>query len=364
MKKILFVATVDIHIINHHLRVIHKLKEAGNRVDLASFGDYANEDIYKKYNVCFSKNPLSFNNIKAYFEMKKILKENDYDIISCHTPLSSFFTRLAAKNTKAKVIYTAHGFHFFKGCPFINRAIYKNMERWAARHTDTLVTINEEDYESAKQFRLKRNGTVKLIPGVGIDLDKLARVKKTSFDRSEIGLKEDDYVMVSIGEVNKNKNQKFVIDSLKEELLNDQKLYYVICGRDLMNGYLQEYVKSLGLVNKVLFLGYREDVLEILNKSDLFICPSYREGLPVSVMEAMALGRNIIVTNCRGNRDLIKNGVNGFVVEPGDGDALRKAYRQFRDKPETGEKYAEENRKLIKQYSSEIIDAEILKLYE
>ena len=364
MKKILFVATVDIHIINHHLRVIHKLKEEGNQIDLASFGDYTNEDITNKYNVSFSKNPLSLGNIKAYFFMKKLLKENEYDIISCHTPLSSFFTRLAAKNTKAKVIYTAHGLHFFKGCPFINRTIYKTMEKWAAKYTDTFVTINEEDYEAIKEFKLKDGGKRVLIPGVGIDLNKINNIKNKNISKSNFGFEDDSYLMISIGEVNRNKNQKYVIDSLKNELKEDPKLHYVICGKDLMDKWLNNYVELIGLANKVHFLGYREDVLDILSVSDLFICPSYREGLPVSVMEAMALGKDIIVTNCRGNRDLIKNDINGKVVELDKEQQLLKAYHDIRDNKEKSEAFKKQNEQLIKQYSADIIDAQILDLYK
>ena len=134
--KILFAATVDIHIINHHLRIIHKLHEQGNLIDVAANGTYTNDDIHRKYNVCFSKSPTSADNLKAYRFMKELLKKEDYDIISTHTPLASFFTRMAAEGLRTKVIYTAHGFHFYEGAPLKNQLIYRNMERIAAHHTD------------------------------------------------------------------------------------------------------------------------------------------------------------------------------------------------------------------------------------
>ena len=153
--KILFVATVDLHMQTFHLRTIHQLHAQGDTVDVCTNGTYTNEDIHHKYTLPFSRNPLSLSNLKAKKELRKILIQEKYDILSCHTPLAAYFARMAAKGLNIKVIYTAHGFHFYKGAPLVNTIIYKTMEKRAAKYTDTLVTINPEDYEAAKKFYIK-----------------------------------------------------------------------------------------------------------------------------------------------------------------------------------------------------------------
>ena len=363
--KILFAATVDIHIINHHLRIIHALHEAGHRVDVAANGDYTNADITRKYNICFSKNPLSTDNLKAEREMKRILREEDYDIISCHTPLSSYFVRLAARGTRAKVIYTAHGFHFYKGCPLINRTIYKTMEAHAAHFTDTLVTINLEDYEAACRFRLKKGGQVKLIPGVGIDLAKIHDQAASKEEvRRMLGIPEDAFVCISVGEVNKNKNQLTVIEALAEDFKQNDKLYYVICGRGPLEDTVHQRIAELGLEKRILLLGYREDAVKLLYGCDLFFSPSYREGLPVSVMEAMAAGVPVVASNVRGNRDLIEDGKSGMLYEPDDRETLGRIFRKLYGDASLREKTAETARMEVRKYAKEAIDPQILELYE
>ena len=363
--KILFVATVDIHIINHHLRTIHELHELGHTVDVAANGDYTNEDISHKYNVCFSKSPSSADNLKAYSFMKKLLSENHYDIISCHTPLSSFFTRLAARNMDLKVIYTAHGFHFYGGAPLINNTVYKTMEQLAARYTDILVTINKEDYNAASQFKLKPEGEVRYIPGVGIDLKQIenARIDRNEA-RRRMGIPKDAFLMMSVGELNKNKNHLFVIQTLEPTFKDHKNLHYVICGKDLMNGKYQRVIDSLGLTSQIHLLGYRDDVRSLLYGADLYLSPSYREGLPVSVLEAMATGIPVIVSDARGNRDLITSGKDGCIYPVEDQKAFINCFSSLYENPQLRDEYAANAKETVKQYSIEQIDPLILDLYK
>ena len=362
--KILFVATVDIHIINHHLRIIHKLHEMGHQVDVAAKGDFKNEDITVKYNLPFSKKPYSLDNLKAQKQIRAIMVKENYDIISCHTPLSSFYTRLATKGLKSKVIYTTHGFHFFKGAPLINQTIYKTMEKIAAKYTDVLVTINQEDYENAKQFRLKQGGKVVFIPGVGIEEDDVLQYRTNKeIIKQELGLNAEDKMFLSVGELNKNKNHIFVMEALKEWFHKNQNNHFVVCGEGPDHEKLSEWIQKENLTKQIHLLGYRKDLRRILFGADVFISPSYRVGLPVSVLEAMVAGIPVIASNVRGNHDLIKDGVNGFLYPVDNQEVFRTKMRQLMEDKTCANRFVKKAQEDAHGYASEVVDPQILALY-
>ena len=340
--KILFVATVDLHIQTFHLRTIHQLHARGDIVDVCTNGTYTNEDIHHKYTLPFSRNPLSLSNLKAKKELRKILIQEKYDILSCHTPLAAYFARMAAKGLNIKVIYTAHGFHFYKGAPLVNTLIYKTMEKRAAKYTDTLVTINPEDYEAAKKFIYKSNGGPIYIPGVGIDA----------------------FVLYSIGELIKRKNHKFVIDALKEELVNNPHLYYVIAGNGKLTDYYKEYIHENGLDNKVILLGFRKDARKLMYGMDAFVFPSYQEGLPVSVIEAMSAGLPIIATDIRGHHDLIQSGKNGYLYTVNDTNTFIKEVYTLMNNIEIRKELGNQAQIDADEYSIENVDPKIMELYK
>lgn len=310
-KNVLFTATVvKTHINVFHLPYLKWFKEQGYEVHVAAKNDFINEPCIipncdKYYDIKFARFPFSKTNIKAYKQLKKLIQENNYDIIHCHTPVAGVLTRLAArKNKNTTVIYTAHGFHFFKGAPLLNWLIYYPVERFCARFTDKLITINKEDYERAKRFSLRKNGKVYYVLGVGINLEKIQKLKvDVKQKKIELGMSENTPILLSVGELNKNKNHETVLQALSE--LKDKNFIYLICGRGVLKEYLERKIQELHLENKAKLLGYRSDVIKILKTADLFIFPSKREGLPVSVIEAMAAGLPIIASNVRGNRDLI-----------------------------------------------------------
>lgn len=309
-KKVLFTATVIIHIKSFHMPYIKWLKEHGCEVNVAAKNDFISEPCIipncdKYYDIKFARFPFSKTNIKAYKQLKKLIQENNYDIIHCHTPVAGVLTRLAArKNKNTTVIYTAHGFHFFKGAPLLNWLIYYPVERFCARFTDKLITINKEDYERAKRFSLRKNGKVYYVPGVGINLEKIQNLKvNVKQKKKELVIPEDIPVLLSVGELIKRKNHKTVLKALSQ--IKDKNFIYLICGRGVLKEYLHNLTKQLGIESKVKFLGFRKDIAEICKTADLFIFPSYQEGLPVALMEAMACELPVIASNVRGNRDLI-----------------------------------------------------------
>lgn len=364
-KKVLFTATVIIHIKSFHLPYIKWLKEQGYEVHVAAKNDFISEPCIipncdKYYDIKFARFPFSKTNIKAYKQLKKLIQENNYEIIHCHTPVAGVLTRLAARNNKnTTVIYTAHGFHFFKGAPLLNWLIYYPVERFCARYTDKFITINKEDYGRAKQFKLRKNGKLYYVPGVGIDLDEIENIKvDIKKKKAELGIQENTPVLLSVGELNKNKNHETVLQVLSK--LKDKNFIYLICGRGVLKEYLERKIQELHLENKAKLLGYRSDVIEILKIADLFIFPSKREGLPMSVIEAMATGLPVIASNVRGNRDLI---AKEKLFEPDDAAALTNLIKNQLEAIENKElkKVAYAN---LEQYSLKNVLKQMAEIYE
>lgn len=320
------------------------------------FQDY---DI-KVYQIPFSRSPFSKNNLSAYNSLKKIVEEKDFDVVHTHTPVASMITRLACKKMKTKVFYTAHGFHFYKGASVINWFFYYPIEKYLSRYTDTLITINQEDYQRASDnFSAKK---VYLVNGVGLPLEAYNRPIDRMKKREELGVAKETKVILSVGELNDNKNHKIVIEALKE--FKNENFKYLICGVGPLENELVRQINEFGLSHKIELLGYRNDIIEILKISDLFIFPSKREGLPVSVMEAMANGVPVVASDIRGNRDLIDNKVNGELFSYTNDNALEKIlYRFFRDEISL-DLYKKNADCGIKEYSKTKIIKILKKIYE
>ena len=297
MKKVLFVATVvKTHILEFHVPFLQMFHEEGWQVDVAARNDGFDTipfcDNY--YDIKFERNPFSPRNAKAYRALLKVIKDGDYDIIHCHTPVAGVLTRIAAHAARARrVIYTAHGFHFFKGAPVKNWILYYPVEKFLSRWTDDLITIVDEDFVLARRkFHAKHTWN---IPGIGINIER--------FNAEKDCKKEDSTVkhILSVGEMTAVKNHT---DALKAvSMLPD--VDYSIAGSGVLMEDLKKEAIELGIEDRVHFLGYRNDVPELLKKADLFLFPSLREGLPVSLMEAIAAKVPCVAYNIRGCRDLL-----------------------------------------------------------
>lgn len=297
------------------------LKEQGYEVHYASDGEEQILDCDKEFTIPFARSPFNFNNIRAIGKLKKIIDSEDYDIIHTHTPMGGVVTRMAAvaaRSRGTRVIYTAHGFHFFKGAPITNWLIYFPIEKIMARFTDTLITINKEDFELAKK-RLKTE--VRYVRGVGIDADKfnlnMTETDKTKMRRS-LGLKSSDFIMIYVAELSKRKNQIWMIRTLSELMHLYPDMHLVLPGKDSLNGAAHKLALKLGLYRQIHFLGYRDDVPLLMRISNLALSASKQEGLPLNVMEAMHLGLPVVATDCRGNRDLLEHSKNAFIVKQRD----------------------------------------------
>ena len=267
----------------------------------------------KLVNIDLNRSPYSSQNIKAYKQLVQFINEEKIDYIHCNTPVGGILGRLAGEKCHVKkVIYQAHGFHFYKGAPIKNWLIYYPIEKWLAKKTNAIITINKEDYERAKRFKLKNNGKIYYVPGVGMDLsqydipDDVRKIK-----RSELKLKNTDIALISMGDLIDRKNYPVAIETIAK--LNNANVHYFICGNGPEKNNLKKLTKKLNIDNNVHFLGFRTDIKELLKASDIFLFTSKQEGLPRSLMEAMASGLPCIASRIRGNTDLIENSNCGFL---------------------------------------------------
>lgn len=366
MKKVLYVShTANFSKFNRpFMNWFHEQKW---QVDYASDGKEEVKDCDHSYIISFERSPFSFNNIKAYKQLKALIEKEGYDIVHCHTPVGGTIARLASRKRRKegmKVLYTGHGFHFFKGAPAINWMIYYPVEKYVARFTDTIVTINEEDYQNAvrRKFRAKQ---IKKIDGVGVRLDCFKKVSENEKKqlRQEYQFGEDDFIMICVAEINKNKDQKFMLENLSELKAKIQNLKVLIVGVGPLQDECEKFVEQHHLEDSALFLGYRSDVNKLLQVSDVLISSSHREGLAVNIIEAMATGLPVICANTRGQRDLITSGENGFVYELGNQQEFCKRIIQLSEDKQLCEKISANSLEKVKKYSMEKAVDAMAKIY-
>jgi len=365
--RVLYVTTVSGTINQFLIPHIKMLKKNGYHVDIAThLTQEINDELIelgcKVFNIEFRRNPLNIVNVKAYKKIKKIIKGGKYDVVHTHTPVASSIVRLACKSNfnKTKSFYTAHGFHFFKGASFKNWIFYYPIEKILSKYTDVLITINEEDYKRAlKKFNAKNT---RYIPGVGLDIKKFQTPKVNKLElRKELGVSDKAFVILSVGELNKNKNHETIIKAIAK--INNKNIYYIICGVGPYRKQLEQLIDKVNLNDKVKLLGFRKDVKDILNIGDLFVFPSYREGLPVSLMEAMAAQLPIVCSDIRGNNDLIKNNENGYLIKPNDIDGFKNSIEILYKSPEIRKRFIEKNRNTIEKYSIDSALQYIIEIY-
>lgn len=327
--KILYVTTIGgtMAFFNDFIKL---LLDEGHTVDIATNENTSKVPVcYREwgctvYQINTSRSPLNSGNLEAIKQIKELVLKEKYDIVHCHTPVAAMCTRLACRKARKNgttVFYTAHGFHFYKGAPLKNWLLYYPVEKFCAHFTDVLITMNKEDYALAqKKMRAKR---VEYVPGVGIDLKKYGQaVVDKAAKRKELGLPNDATVLLSVGELNENENHETVIRAIK-----DLDVYYIIAGKGSLQEHLQNVIDEFGMNNKVKLLGFRDDVGELCEIADIYVMPSYIEGLSVALMEAMASGLPCVVSNIRGNTDLIdENG--GALFNPHNIEDCKKSLQK------------------------------------
>lgn len=331
MKKALIVATIGGFICSFEKNDIKLLKNLGYQVFIACNTKGREKELEQlECNIIhlpIERNPLKRANLTSYRQLKDLIEKEKFDLIHCHTPVGGVLARMAGRKFRksgTKVIYTAHGFHFFKGAPLANWLIYYPIERWLSRYTDVLVTINHEDYGRAKGFHAKR---VEYIPGVGVNTkeftpQKFSEKLKEKM-RKELDIKEDTVILFSVGELSQRKNHKVIIQAMGT--MKNENIKYLIAGTGPLEEEYSKLIKKLEIEDKVQLLGFRTDIKELCFMSDIFVHPSKREGLGIAALEGMSMGLPLISSNINGIMDYAIDGMTGFCCGANDIEGFRKA---------------------------------------
>lgn len=315
--RVLFSATlVRGHIAKFHIPYLRWFKEKGWETWVAAKNDYPDgkcEIPYCDYfvDIDFARSPFSKQTLVAYQQLRELFAREHFDIVHTHTPVGGVLTRLAARDARrsgTKVIYTAHGFHFYAGAPFANWLLWYPVERVMSWFTDVLITINEEDYERARRFARCR---VEYVPGVGVDLSRFSSAANRDGGRANLGLVSGEFAVLAIGDLNDNKNHRVLIEAMTR-LPTEVKLF--IAGDGPLYGELEALASKLNVTDRVNLLGFREDISMLLGTCDLFCLPSKREGLPVSLIEAMAAGTPVLASGARGCADVLGDLASRYII--------------------------------------------------
>lgn len=376
MKKMLMLASVASMIDQFNMPNIELLQEMGYEVHVAcSFekGSTCTDEkvleLKKKlkqlhvrfFQIDFERNVMKLNqDLKAYKQVLKLARKYHYTFIHCHSPIGGVVGRLVGHKTNTKVIYTAHGFHFYEGAPLLNWLIYYPIEKFLSRFTDVLITINQEDYHRAKsKFHTKR---VEYVPGVGIDIKRFQNVKVDILQkRKELGIRSKDIVLLSVGELNKNKNHEIVIKALSALDRSDVK--YLLVGQGELKNYLKNLARKLEVEDQVKFLGFRSDVAEIYKLADVFIFPSKREGLGLAAIEAMASGLPLITSNIHGIKDYSKENITGFLCDANDWKTWKVKIEKILKEEKARKEFGKNNMQIASQYDVKKISSIMHKIY-
>ena len=322
MKKILFSASTLSHIENFHIPYLKYFKEQGFEVHIIGKENNKLPISYadKIIPINFQKNMFSIKNFISAFKISKLIREEKYSIISTHTILGSFFTRLGTMLSFKKhtlVINTVHGYLFDENSPFLKKTIMILAEKFVRPVTDSIVVMNSTDYEIAQKYHLYKKHLYS-INGMGINISKFplcTNESKISL-RQKFNISKDDFLLIYVAEFSKRKNQKFLIDCIKNlhnKGLTNIKL--LLLGDGVLFNEMKEYTSSLGINSNVIFKGYIKEVCYYYHMSDICVSSSRIEGLPFNIMEAMSTGLPIIASKIKGHIDLVTHGENGFLYE-------------------------------------------------
>lgn len=354
-KKVLVVASTSDHLRTFHIPYIEKLKET---CDVFTMSKDTNEK-FADFNINFQKKILSFKNFKIIGEIKKILKQEQFDVVFLNTSLAAFFVRMAIKGLKNKprVVNIVHGYLFGEKTNYCKKMAFLSAEKFVRKQTTNIVVMNDEDYDIVKDNKLC-TGEVYKIQGMGINGNRFSKkpIKNTGL--------EEEINFSFIGELSSRKNQSFLIEFVKELEKFGINAKLNLLGEGAQKEKLEKKIKRLGLQNKVKLIGFVDDIEKFINKSNYYICASKIEGLPFNILEAMFAGSVIFSSDIKGTVDLIKDFENGVLFELGNMSDLVNKFRLVKNNLTLQEKLRKNAKKTAEKYLlSEVFD-ENMKLFE
>ena len=370
MPKLLVVTTVPITIRSFLLPFIKHFKDLGWQVDGMAQGISADRDCVaacdRIYDIQWSRNVIDPRNLFAgVLRVKQVVAQGDYDLVHVHTPIAAFVTRYALRNNqKTKVIYTAHGFHFYRGGSAVKNAIFFNLEKLASKWTDYLITINREDETAAKQHNFLPADRIYYTRGIGVNTDYYAseNIEPEEIEqiRQELHLASTDTLLLCIAEFTPRKRHQDLLNALTK--LANPKIHLALAGEGRIKSKIEQLVEQLGLTTQVHFLGYRQNIPALIKAADAVTLVSQQEGLPRSIMEAMCMNTPVIGSNIRGIRDLLKDNC-GLLVELGDSGALAQAMKQVIEDPNSLKEMTVKAQIKIQGYALEQIIQQYSEIY-
>ena len=333
-KKALFVANYDHFHIKFHLHHIKHLEENGYEVSVVASGNDSYPPSITKYDLEFGRTPINKRNIVYFKNFRKLLNTH-YDLIYFSTPVIGAYGRLATIGKhQGRIIYAAHGYNFYEGNSKLKNFIFRTAEKLLCYSTDCTFTINKEDYEAALKYKFPCK-EIYNVDGVGIDTSVF---KRSNFDektalRNKLGYADDLFIMIYPAELTERKNQVLLFEVMEELVKRHSNVKLLLAGSGSMMDKYKNIVASKGLNGFVEFLGYRNDVQDLLRASDVLLASSINEGLPINMIEGLASGLPVVATATRGQVDLIKEGENGFLFRLNDSDkAVSDLCRLIEDK--------------------------------
>ncbi|MFZ5975650.1 MAG: glycosyltransferase family 4 protein [Bacillota bacterium] len=368
VQKVLFTASVVSHLKAFHVPYMQYFREKGYAVHTAARGENTIAAIDTHHNIAFERSPFSLKSIGCYKALKKRIEENSYGIIHCHTPVVGVLTRLAARRARKKgtvVIYTAHGFHFFDGAPFLTGRIFRLLEKWLSRYTDHLITINEEDYLAVRKYGFKPGAFYK-VHGVGVDTARFAvqTEDRKRESRNRYGIGQRAFVLVFAAEYSKRKNQEMLLEAMR--LLKEQvpQALLLLPGDGPLYKEYERMIQAMGITGNVRLMGYRNDMDALLLTADVAVASSVQEGLPINVVEAMAVSLPVVATRIRGHVDLVADSVNGFLVDLDDAKAMAEKLLFLYQNPDIARNMGRTGRKTVEPYLLHNAKTETTRIYD
>lgn len=366
-KKVLFIASIGQHLLRFHLPTIDWLKSEGHQVHAGCMHGSELALQIPVHEISFDRQPFSFRNVKAYFQLRKLLQTERFDIIHCHTAVASVITRLVARPFRRKgnikVIYTAHGFHFFKGGPWYYWILYYPVERFCSRFMDCQITINSEDYDLAtKKFHCK---DVRKISGMGVDSKRFMPLSNEIKEQlmMEFSIPQGSKILVYVAEFIVRKNHDFILKiahKLKESIPN---LVIILPGRGKLLEDIKGKAMQGGFGDFLIFPGFRKDIEKIIGFSHVGISSSRQEGLGMNLIEALMCGIPVVATLNRGHKEIISHGKNGFLFRSNNQEEFLGAIEELLLNEAKYAQIALEARKSVARFDLELSLREIVKIY-
>lgn len=355
LKLLLVANEAKEHILKFHQPTIKMMINEGWVVDVACGGDEKIECCNTQYKLPISRSPLHTKWNKGYRMLKKIIDENHYDIVYCHTSVGALLAQIACKDARqkgTKLIKFAHGTYFYKNAPLLNW-LYYPLYKYLSFITDVMITITQEDYQfTSKHFS---HAKTYLVDGIGIDTSRFTKeISDNSREiyRRDMNIPQDATVLIYCAELIKNKNQKLLLDSLKEVMKTRPNVYLVLVGIDHIDGKYKEYSKRLSVEDHVRFLGWRNDIAQLYDMADICVASSIREGFGLNIVEAMLCKRPVIATNNSGHASIINDGYNGFLVKLGASNIFADRIIRLTDDVKLRGQFVDNAYKDINKYSS------------